>query len=69
MLVEEGSLRSVRTTAGRAIVEVLRAEGVRAVFGMPGGHVLDIYEGLHGTPEIRHVLVRHEHAAAAMAAG
>jgi acetolactate synthase I/II/III large subunit len=69
MLVEEGSLRSVRTTAGRAIVEILRAEGVRAVFGMPGGHVLDIYEGLHDTPEIRHVLVRHEHAAAAMAAG
>jgi acetolactate synthase I/II/III large subunit len=42
---------------------------VRAVFGIPGGHVLAIYEGLCDTPEVRHVLVRHEHAAAAMAAG
>jgi acetolactate synthase-1/2/3 large subunit len=60
---------ALRTSAGRAIVAILRAEGVRAVFGLPGGHVLDIYEGLYDTPEIRHVLVRHEHAAAAMAAG
>jgi acetolactate synthase I/II/III large subunit len=68
MLAEERT-RKVTTTAGRAIVEILRAEGVHAVFGIPGGHVLDIYEGLHDTPEIRHVLARHEHAAAAMAAG
>ena len=68
MLAEERT-RKLKTTAGRAIVEILRAEGVRAVFGIPGGHVLDIYEGLHDTPEIRHVLARHEHAAAAMAAG
>jgi acetolactate synthase-1/2/3 large subunit len=68
MLAQERT-RKLKTTAGRAIVEILRAEGVHAVFGIPGGHVLDIYEGLHATPEIRHVLARHEHAAAAMAAG
>jgi acetolactate synthase-1/2/3 large subunit len=55
--------------AGRAIVEVLKAEGVRAVFGMPGGHTLSIYDALYDTPEIRHVLVRHEQVAASMAAG
>ena len=69
MLAEERAQRTVSTTAGRAIVEILEAEGVRAVFGMPGGHVLDIYEGLHDSTAIRHILVRHEHAAAAMAAG
>jgi acetolactate synthase-1/2/3 large subunit len=54
--------------AGRAVVDVLRAEGVRLVFGLPGGHVLSIYDALYDTPEITHVLVRHEQAAASMAA-
>src|ERR1700746_4017671 len=59
----------VEMTAGQAIVEVLKAEGIRCVFGLPGGHVIDIYDALYATPEIRHVLVRHEYAAACMAAG
>lgn len=68
MLTEASTERALSTTAGRAIVQILEAEGVRAVFGIPGGHVLDIYEGLHDSTAIRHVLARHEHAAAAMAA-
>jgi acetolactate synthase I/II/III large subunit len=55
-------------TAGRAIVEILKAEGIRAVYGIPGGHVLPIYDGLYDTKEISHFLVRHEQAAASMAA-
>ena len=55
-------------TAGRAIVEVLKAESVKAIYGIPGGHVLPIYDGLYDTPEIAHFLVRHEQAAASMAA-
>jgi acetolactate synthase-1/2/3 large subunit len=58
----------VGITAGRAIVDVLAAEGVRHVFGLPGGHVLAIYDALYDTPQIRHVLVRHEQTAASMAA-
>jgi acetolactate synthase-1/2/3 large subunit len=55
-------------TVGRTIVEALGAEGVRFVFGLPGGHVLGIYDALDDTPEIRHVLVRHEQQAASLAA-
>ncbi|HTR33202.1 MAG TPA: thiamine pyrophosphate-binding protein [Gaiellaceae bacterium] len=55
-------------TAGQAIVETWRAEGVRYVFGLPGGHVLSVVDALYGRDEIAHVLVRHEHAAACMAA-
>ena len=58
-----------RRTAGQAIVDVLSAEGVRHVFGLPGGHVLSIYDGLYAAPEIEHVLARHEQIAASMAAG
>jgi acetolactate synthase-1/2/3 large subunit len=56
-------------TGGQAVVEILKAEGVRFVFGLPGGHTLPIYDGLYHTPEIRHILVRHEQSAANMAAG
>jgi acetolactate synthase-1/2/3 large subunit len=55
-------------TVGRAIVDVLRAEGVDHVYGLPGGHVLSIYDALYDEPSIRHVLVRHEQTAASMAA-
>jgi acetolactate synthase-1/2/3 large subunit len=55
-------------TAGQAVVNVLKAEGVRCVFGLPGGHILSVYDALYDTPEIRHVLVRHEQTAASMAA-
>ncbi|HKI93379.1 MAG TPA: thiamine pyrophosphate-binding protein, partial [Gaiellaceae bacterium] len=54
---------------GRAVVDVLQAEGVRFVFGLPGGHVLSVYDALYATPEIRHVLVRHEQAATQALAG
>ena len=53
---------------GHVVVEILQAEGVKAFFGLPGGHTLSIYDGLYQTPQIRNILVRHEHAAASMAA-
>lgn len=59
----------MQVTSGQVIVEILKAEGVKFVFGMPGGHTIGIYDALYDTPEIKHVLVRHEHAAASMAAG
>ena len=54
--------------AGRAIVEALEAEGITTVFGIPGGHILPIYDAVYENPRITSILVRHEHAAAAMAA-
>jgi acetolactate synthase-1/2/3 large subunit len=57
-----------RISGGQAVVEVLKAEGVRFVFGLPGAHTIRIYDALYGTREIRHILVRHEQAAANMAA-
>ena len=56
-------------SAGQAIVEALKAEGVKFMFGLPGGHTIPIYDALYETSEIRHILVRHEQSAANMAAG
>ncbi len=46
------------------IMECLRAEGVEIIFGYPGGANLPMYDALNKYPDIRHVLVRHEQAAA-----
>lgn len=35
---------------GRAVVEALEAEGVSTVFGVPGGHILPIYDAVYTTP-------------------
>jgi hypothetical protein len=42
----------MEVSAGRAIVDVLKAEGVKAVFGIPGDHTLGIYDALYDTPEV-----------------
>ena len=55
-------------TGGEAMVEVLKAEGVEYVFGLPGGHTLGFYDALAQAREITHVLVRHEQVASNMAA-
>jgi acetolactate synthase-1/2/3 large subunit len=59
----------MRRTGGEWVVEALRAEGVRHVFGIPGVHNLAIYDALLGQSEITHVLTRHEAGAAFMADG
>ncbi len=51
------------------IVQSLIDQGVKHIFGYPGGSVLDIYDALHEKSEIDHVLVRHEQAAVHMADG
>ncbi|WP_100642732.1 acetolactate synthase 3 large subunit [Alteromonas facilis] len=51
------------------VVEALKDVGVTHVFGYPGGAVLDIYDALFAQDYVKHVLVRHEQAAAHMADG
>lgn len=58
-----------KITAGEAIVRILQAEGVTKVFGLPGGHILNVYDAILRTGSMQHILVRHEQSAASMAAG
>ncbi len=52
----------------QAVLESLRKEGVRVVFGYPGGAVLDLYDAIY-TEKFPHILVRHEQGAAHAAGG
>ncbi len=55
-------------TGAQIITEVLKEEGVDTVFGYPGGVVIDVFDELYKT-DIKHILVRHEQAAAHAADG
>ena len=56
-------------TAGRAIVEALRAEGVDHIFGVVGTTTNSIVTELYGRDDIRFIDTRHEEGAAFMAYG
>jgi len=51
------------------VVRFLRDEGVKYIYGYPGGAVLHIYDALFKEKSIEHILVRHEQAATHMADG
>ena len=51
------------------VVRALKDVGITHVFGYPGGAVLDIYDALFAQDDVKHILVRHEQAAAHMADG
>ena len=50
-------------------VRALKDEGVKHVFGYPGGAVLHIYDELYKQDEVEHILVRHEQGATHAADG
>ena len=55
-------------TGAKALMVAMEREGVREVFGLPGGANLPMYDEFHRC-NIRHILVRHEQSAAHMADG
>jgi acetolactate synthase-1/2/3 large subunit len=58
----------MKLTGAQILMEVLKEEGVKTIFGFPGGAVIDIYDELAKT-NIHHVLVRHEQGAVHAADG
>lgn len=58
----------VKLSGAEILVKCLEEEGVEAIFGYPGGQVLDIYDALYNS-SLKHYLVRHEQGAAHAADG
>ena len=56
-------------TGSQILCRVLLEEGVDLLFGYPGGAIMPFYHALPEYPGLRHVLVRHEQAAAHAADG
>jgi acetolactate synthase-1/2/3 large subunit len=56
-------------TGAEMVVQALRDNGVRHLFGYPGGAVLPIYDELFQQDDVQHILVRHEQGAGHAAEG
>ncbi len=59
---------TTKMSGAKAVIESLYNENVEVIFGYPGGQVLPLYDELYDA-NIRHILVRHEQAAAHAADG
>jgi len=66
--MSEAKSEGTRLTGSEILWATLEGEGVREVFGYPGGAILPAYDALRKFP-IRHILVRHEQGAVHMADG
>ena len=56
-------------TGAEMVIQALADQGVKHLFGYPGGAVLPIYDALFAQEKVQHVLVRHEQGAVHMAEG
>ena len=59
----------MQLTGAEIVVQCLLEEGVRTVFGYPGGAALYIYDEMHKDDLLTHILVRHEQGAVHAADG
>ncbi len=56
-------------TGAEMVVQALKDNGVRHIFGYPGGAVLPIYDEIFQQEDVEHILVRHEQGAGHAAEG
>ncbi|WP_371730557.1 biosynthetic-type acetolactate synthase large subunit [Chitinophaga sp. SYP-B3965] len=57
-------------TGAEAVIQSLIAEGVKTIFGYPGGAIMPIYDALYDFQDkVHHILVRHEQGATHAAQG
>lgn len=52
----------------QALIKAIEAEGVKTIFGYPGGAIMPVYDALVDS-QLNHILVRHEQAAVHAAEG
>jgi len=66
---QQGEEDARELSGSQILCEALVREGVELLYGYPGGAIMPFYDALTSYPTLRHVLVRHEQAAAHAADG
>ena len=54
---------SQECTGAQIVLKFLADQGVKFMFGYPGGAVLPLYDEIELQSKVKHILVRHEQAA------
>jgi acetolactate synthase-1/2/3 large subunit len=60
---------AIELSGAEIVIRALKDQGVKHIFGYPGGAVLPIYDALFAQDSFRHILVRHEQGAVHAAEG
>ena len=63
------SKKTETLTGAQIVVRLLERQGVRRLYGVPGGPILPLYDALSQSTRIDHVLARHEQGGGFMAQG
>ncbi len=53
----------MKMTGAQMVCEAIIAEGVKYVFGYPGGAIMNVYDEVYKQKAFKHILTRHEQAA------
>ena len=69
MNAKKADLDGTEMTGAGMVLQTMRDNGVKHVFGYPGGAVLPIYDELFQQDDVEHILVRHEQGAGHAAEG
>ena len=56
----------MKGSSAEVLVKYLEQEGVEYIFGVPGGHLLPLYDALYKNGSIKPILTKHEAGAAFM---
>ena len=69
--ISEGNISvTERISGSEAVIRCLLAEGVKTLYGYPGGAIMPVYDELYKyQDQIHHVLTRHEQGATHAAQG
>ncbi|GAF70534.1 unnamed protein product, partial [marine sediment metagenome] len=59
----------MKLSGAEIVVECLKKEDVKVIFGIPGGAIMPLYDVLYSEVSIKHILTRHEQGAAHAAGG
>jgi len=59
----------MKMSGAQMVCEAIIAEGVKTVFGYPGGAIMNVYDEIYKQNSFRHILTRHEQAAVHAADG
>lgn len=53
----------MRLSGSEMVIEAFKNEGVKVVFGYPGGAIMNVYDEIYKQNYFKHILTRHEQAA------
>ena len=59
----------MKITGAKMVVEALKAENVKKVFGYPGGAIMNVYDEIYKQDYFEHILTKHEQGAVHAADG